>query len=186
MRPDSPEAVPRPPHPLALDLIQRLRAQPGARVLEVGSGSGRNTHALVAAGFGVHALPPDALCAAALSTHALLHGTPASLGDALAGIACALEIGAPLFGTFGSTRDARYGIGTRLEPHVYVADDGDEAGVAHAYFDESRLRELLAPHFAVESMREVAVDDIAGKWAHGTTPLRDAVHWFVIATRSAQ
>lgn len=185
MTPDSPEPTHRPPHPLALELIERLRARTGASVLEVGAGSGRNTRALVAAGFRVCALPGDEPCAAALTTHALLHGTPASIGVELDTIVRALEPGAPLFGTFGSTRDARYGTGTLLEPHVYAPREGDEQGVAHAYFDRARLRELLAPHWRIESMREVAVDDIAGKWAHTTAPLRDAVHWFVIATKRA-
>jgi hypothetical protein len=183
MTPDSPEAVPRPPHPLALDLIERLRDRPGAQVLEVGTGSGRNTRALVAAGLRVHTPPDDGPFAAALSTHALLHGTPASISRALTTIAAALETGAPLYGTFGSTADARYGGGTQLEPYVYAAADGDEVGVAHAYFDESRLRELLARHFNIESMHEVDVDEVAGKWAHQTAPLRGAVHWFVVARR---
>ncbi|MGB6987099.1 MAG: hypothetical protein WBD74_14095 [Candidatus Aquilonibacter sp.] len=185
MTPESPEAVHRPPHPLALELIERLRARPGAQILEIGAGSGRNTRALEAAGFRVYAPPAGGPCAAALTTHALLHGTPESLGRALATIADALEPAAPLFGTFGSTEDARYGIGTNLEPYVYAAEDGDERGVVHAYFDAARLRELLAPHFAIESMHEVKVDEIAGKWAHATTPLRGAVHWFVVATKRA-
>ncbi len=185
MNPDSPEAVPRPPHPLALDLIERLRDRPGARILEIGPGSGRNTRALEAAGFHVRSQPADARYAAALTTHALLHGTPASIAGELAAIAAALERGAPLFGTFGSTRDARYGTGALLEPDVYAPHAGDEQGVAHAYFDRVRLGELLAPHFTIESMREVAVDDIAGKWAHPQAPLRDAIHWFVVATKRA-
>jgi hypothetical protein len=183
MNSDSPETVPRPPHPLALDLIERLRDRPAARVLEIGPGSGRNTRALVATGLRVSTAPDDGPFAAALSTHALLHGTPASLRRGLAAIAAALEKGAPLYGTFGSTRDARYGAGTKLEAHVYATDDGDEAGVAHAYFDEARLRELLAVGFTIESLREVAVDDIAGTWAHQKAPLRGAVHWFVVARR---
>ncbi len=185
MTSDSPEAVHRPPHPLTLELIERLRARPGAPVLEVGAGSGRNTRALVAAGLRVSTLPADGPCAAALTTHALLHGTPASLGLALAMIVDALEPGAPLFATFGSTGDARYGTGTQIEPYVYAAEDGDERGVAHAYFDATRLREVLAPHFAIESMLEVKVDEIVGTWAHATAPLRGAMHWFVVATKRA-
>ena len=73
MTSDSPEAVPRPPHPLALDLIERLRDRPGARVLEIGAGSGRNTRALIGAGLRVQAPPDSGPYAAALSTHALLH-----------------------------------------------------------------------------------------------------------------
>jgi hypothetical protein len=183
MTPDSPEAIPRPPHPLALELIERLRDRPLAVIFEVGPGSGRNTRALMSAGFPVRTTPVQAPFSAALSTHALLHGTPASIARDLAMIADALEHGAPLFGTFGSTHDARYGTGTFVEPYVYAPDDGDERGVAHSYFDDVRLFDLLAPRFTVESMREVAVDEIAGKWAHPTSPLRGAVHWFVIATK---
>jgi hypothetical protein len=184
MEPDSPEAVHRPPHPLALALIERLRDRPGARVLEIGAGSGRNTRALVAAGLKVGSAPEGGPYAAGLTTHALLHGTPASLAGELASIAGALEHDAPLFATFGSTRDARYQTGTLLEPYVYAQDEGDERGVAHAYFDATRLRTLLEPYFAIESMREVVVDDIAGRWAHPTSALQDAVHWFVIAKRA--
>ncbi len=183
MSPDSPELVPRPPHPLALALIERLRERSGAHVLEVGPGSGRNTQALTGAGLVVSALPAKRPCAAALTTHALLHGTPVSIGSQLDAIADALEPGAPLFATFASVRDARYGSGEKLEPHVYAAPDGDEAGVAHAYFNDLRLRALLEPRFSVESMRETNVDDIAGTWAHQMQPLRGAVHWFVVGVR---
>ncbi|HEX8805583.1 MAG TPA: hypothetical protein VF741_01495 [Candidatus Aquilonibacter sp.] len=183
MSPDSPEAVHRPPHPLALALIERLRERPGAPVLEIGAGSGRNTRALLEAGLHIGSAPTGGPYAAALATHALLHGTPASLASKLATIAGVLEPGAALFATFGSTRDARYQTGTLLEPHVYAPNDGDERGVAHAYFDATRLRVLLEPNFTIESMREVAVDKIAGQWAHPTSPLHGAVHWFVIATR---
>lgn len=183
MTPDSPEAARRPPHPLALALIERLRERPGARVLEIGMGSGRNTRALAAAGLRVRSGPVDQPYAAALSTHALLHGTRASLASEIAAIAAVLEHGAPLFVTFGSTHDARYETGTQIEPHVYAPIDGDERGIAHAYFDASRLRELLETQFTIESMREVAVDEIAGRWAHPTSPLQGAVHWFVVARR---
>ncbi len=59
--------------------------------------------------------------------------------------------------------------------------EGDERGVAHAYFDRERLTALLEPHFSVESLEERAVDDVVGYWAHRDAPLRGAVHWFVIA-----
>jgi hypothetical protein len=183
MSPDSPELLPRPPHPLALALIERLRERPGACVLELGAGSGRNTRALREAGLEVSTLPTQRPCAAALTTHALLHGTPAAIAARLDAVADALEPGAPLFATFASVNDARYGAGDALEPHVYAALDGDEAGVAHAYFDDDRLRALLAPRFTIESMHESDVDDVAGKWAHRTQPLRGAVHWFVVAVR---
>ena len=181
MHNDSPRSPARPPHPLALALIERLRDRPGAAVLEIGAGSGRNTRALEAAGFRVLAPPPKEPCAAGLSTHELLHGTPATLTPALAAVARGLETHAPLFATFGSIRDARYGTGEEREPHVYAPRDGDEAGVSHAYFDEARLRAMLERHFTIEAMHEVEVDAIAGTWAHQRAPLYGAVHWFVIA-----
>lgn len=183
MSPDSPQPAQRPPHPLAVELIERLRAQPGATVLEVGPGSGRNTAAIAAAGFPVAGLESRAICSAALSTHALLHGTPSSISQTLQRIAGHVAAGAPLFATFGSTRDGRFGRGTRIEESVYAPDEGDERGVAHAYFTEDALRELLHRDWRVESLCETGVDEIAGSWAHAEQPLRDAVHWFVVALR---
>ncbi len=180
---DSPPPTPRPPHPLARALLERVGGRSGARVLEVGAGSGRNTRALAAAGLEVVGLESGLYAVAALATHALLHGTPQTIGNALGSIARLLQPGAPLFGTFGSVRDARYGSGIEIEPHVYAPEAGDEAGVAHTYFDEQRLRAIMAADWEIESAREVAVDAIAGTWAHPQTPLRGAVHWFLIATK---
>ncbi|HVA27317.1 MAG TPA: hypothetical protein VNF68_04010 [Candidatus Baltobacteraceae bacterium] len=180
---DSPPPTPRPPHPLALALLELVGARFGARVLEVGAGSGRNTRVLTGAGLEVVGLESGLEAVAALATHALLHGTPQSIASALDSIARLLQPGAPFFGTFGSVRDARYGTGVEIEPHVYAPATGDEAGVAHTYFDEPRLRAMMAADWEIESLREVAVDAIAGTWAHPQTPLRGAVHWFLIATK---
>ena len=156
-------------------------------MLEIGHGSGRNHRALGAAGFevlhfGAEAAPPER-AAAALSTHALLHGSPAEISAALAEIARELSVGAPLFATFGSQRDARFGEGRRLGPATFAPTDGDERGIAHSYFDEAALRGVLDEHFAIEELREVEVDEIVGAWAHASAPLRGAVHWFVVAHR---
>ena len=76
-------------HPLAVRLVEHLRGGPEIRVLEFACGGGRNTRALRGAGLDVvtiddptaaspapfAGLPGD--FAAALSTHGLLHGTPA-------------------------------------------------------------------------------------------------------------
>lgn len=174
-------------HPLAISLIARLRAIPGARILEIGAGRGRNTEALRAAGFEVNALPDDAALPAdvksydgALSTHALLHGTPGTVAVSLAAAAAALKPGAPLHATFASTRDARFGKGVRISKHVFAAENGDEAGVPHVYFTGEELRSLLEPHFTIESVQETAADDIVGDWAHAQ-PLRGVMHWFVRA-----
>lgn len=177
MSPDSPEhGSIRPPHPLCLALVERLRDRPGVDVFEIGSGSGRNTRALLAAGFTVNATPGP--YAGALSTHALLHGTPDEIREHVNAIARALEPGAPFYVTFGSVRDARCGEGTRIADYTFAPAHGDEAGVPHAFFDEARLRAMLEERFVVESLRERDVDDVAGAWAHRERPLRGAVHWF--------
>lgn len=181
----SPPSADSPPHPLALALIECLRDRRGARVLEIGTGSGRNTKALVAAGLTAESFDaePAAPYAAALSTHALLHGTREAIARRLGEIAALLEPGAPLYATFGSVRDARCGTGERIADGVYAPLDGDEAGVAHAYFDRASLMALLDRDWSVESLDEVDVDGIAGRWAHVRAPLRGAVHWFAIARR---
>lgn len=185
MKSGSPSSAERPPHPLAVALMERLRERKGARVLEIGTGSGRNTRALSAAGFIVESYDdrPQPGYAAGLSTHALLHGTPDTVAQRLQRIAALLEPGAPLYATFGSVRDARYGEGERIAEHVYAPSEGDEIGVAHVFFDRSRLQALLEPQWIIESLDEAGVDAIAGGWAHPQTPLRGAVHWFAIARR---
>ena len=172
-------------HPLARALVARLPS--GARVFEIGHGSGRNHRALEAAGFevlhfGAEAAPPEG-AAGALSTHALLHGSPAEIAAHLAEIARGLAIGAPFFATFGSRRDARFGTGTRLGPATFAPTEGDERGVAHSYFDEATLRGVFAADFTIEELREVEVDAVVGGWAHANAPLRGAMHWFAVAHR---
>ena len=172
-------------HPLARALIARVPG--GAPVFEIGHGSGRNHRALEAAGFEVLHFGADAApaggAAGALSTHALLHGSPAEIAAHLAEIARGLAIGAPFFATFGSQRDARFGEGTALGPTTFAPEDGDERGIAHSYYDEAELRDALQAHYAIEELREVEVDAIAGAWAHASAPLRGALHWFVVAHR---
>lgn len=175
-------------HPLARRLIERLGAPLQGTLLEIGTGNGRNRRALLAAGFDVTSVErigelPEAgqasLFAAALSTHAFLHGRMRDLAGELTLLAAHLAPHAPFFATFGSTEDARHGVGTCMEANVYAPTYGDEAGVPHAFFDEVTLRRLLAASFFVEALERVAVDAIAGRWAHTETPLRGAVHWFV-------
>ena len=159
----------------------------GAQVLEIGAGSGRNQRALLEAGAHVTAIEagqnvaPEAFDAA-LSTHALLHGTPATLEAALRQIHAALRPGASLYATFGSKRDARYGQGRRIAAHVFAPEHGDETGVAHTYWDEAELRVLLEPFDALD-LTEMQVDEIAGAWAHEKSPLAQAFHWMVVARR---
>lgn len=125
----------------------------------------------------------DRIADGALSTHALLHGTEAEISALLDRIANQLAPGAPLYGTFGSVRDARNGRGEQRGQHTFAPLDGDERGIAHTYFDEPRLRALLERQFSIESLEERDVDTIAGTWAHQEQPLERAVHWFAIAAK---
>jgi len=181
-------------HPLAQRLIEHLQRQPGGCVLDFAAGSGRNSAALRAAGISVvdvddaraasrDPLPAGVRFAAALSTHGLLHGTPESIAAALTAIAERLGRGGRLFATFGSSRDARCGVGTSLGPSTYAPAEGPERGIAHTYFDRAALDALLAPHFVVESLEECGVDGVVGSWAHAGDPLRNAVHWFAVARK---
>jgi hypothetical protein len=182
-------------HPLSELLIQRLGDRAGARVLEFASGSGRNVRALQRAGFDVVAID-DAIAASsqpfrgitgtfagAISTHGLLHGTKLAVAENLESIANLLERSGVLAASFGSTGDARFGKGERIDDSTFAPDEGEERGVAHAYFDRESLRSLLKKRFDIELMQEQTVDEIAGKWAHPERPLQAAVHWFVVACK---
>lgn len=187
----------RPPHPLALRAIERLRDRlPGlVRVLDVASGSGRNTAALQRAGFDVLAIDDDTAMkagamrslhgafAGAVSSHGFLHGTAAEVAERLDALAAHLEPDAVLAATFGSVNDARFGRGSKIDPSTFAPNDGDEAGVAHAFFTKSQLCALLEPEYEIESIEERGADEIAGKWAHRDAPLTGAVHWFVLAVK---
>jgi SAM-dependent methyltransferase len=174
-------------HPLALELIQRLGATPGRRVLEMGSGRGRNTKALREAAYDVVAIADELLIPAptlqntdfdaALSTHGFLHGTAAGTAALIRETARALKPGAPLFATFASTKDARFGKGRRIDEQTYAPLEGEEQGVPHVYYDEAALRRLLEMLFEIERLEEIAADDVVGRWAHMRMP-SGTVHWF--------
>jgi SAM-dependent methyltransferase len=180
---------------LAAALIERLHAGGGIRVLDFASGSGRNTAALRAAGFAVVAVDDAAAAAAqplreisepfdaAISTHGLLHGTHDAIASRVSAIGERLRDGGLLYATFGSSSDARFGQGRRLGDWTFAPLDGDERDVPHTYFDRDRVLAMLAPYFDVEALEEVSVDEVAGRWAHSTKPLRGAAHWFAIARR---
>jgi hypothetical protein len=181
-------------HPLAERLIRHTREHPiDGPVIEVGTGSGRNTRALVEAGIEVVSVPDETpytqlpggrdRYGAALSTHAYLHGTEAKLRAGIAELRRVLRRGAPLFITLGSFKDARYGLGIPFDERSFAPGDGDEAGIPHAYFDRDGVVELLAG-FAIEALEEVDVDAIAGRWAHPTDEISGRVHWFVQARRA--
>jgi hypothetical protein len=174
-------------------VIERLAPARARLVLDFASGSGRNTAALNQAGFTVVAIDDRAAAtpepfagitsrfAAALSTHGLLHGSVARVAQRSAQLAGLLEKDGLLYATFGSVSDARFGVGERLDEFTFAPSEGDERGVAHAFFDRERLAELLERYYAIESLEERAVDEVVGSWAHAQAPLAGAVHWFAIA-----
>jgi hypothetical protein len=192
--PEGPDTIVQ-PHPLADRLIERLRASGGVRVVDFACGAGRNTVALRRAGLIVVPIEDaaaesetplagvDEPFAAALSTHGFLHGMPAAIATRVHTIALSLERDGLLFATFGSSRDARFAQGTRIDAHTFAPIDGEERGVAHAFFERARLGPLLEREFIVESLEERAVDRVAGAWAHREGALRGAVHWFAVARK---
>lgn len=181
-------------HPLAQRLLDFIADQPlRAPVIEVGTGSGRNTRALVDAGVPVVGVPDDVLYTqlpgtrdnygAALATHAYLHGTVEKLRAGFAELRRVLVAGAPIFITLGSVRDVRYGFGVPFDERSFAPGDGDEAGIPHAYFDRDGVLEVLRGFFHVDEAAEVVVDGIVGTWAHPDDTLEGRVHWWVLATR---
>lgn len=181
-------------HPLAEQLVELARREPfDAPVVEVGTGSGRNARALAAAGIAHVTVPDDTpytqlpgtrdAYGAALSTHAYLHGTSAKLRAGIAELRRVLKPNAPVLLTLGSFKDARYGLGIPFDERSFAPGDGDEAGIPHAYFDRDGVLELLFG-FTIESMEEVDVDEIVGRWAHGEDVVSGRVHWFVRARKT--
>jgi len=120
--------------------------------------------------------------AAALSTHALQHGSLGSVTAAVAGVRSRLGPGARFLLTLGSKRDPRFASGRRIDANVAAPLDGSEAGVAHVYLDEPEVRALLAG-FEIESALEASAADTAGRWAHPGAEADGLVHWFVRARR---
>ncbi len=181
-------------HPLAERLVATARDRSLAGpVLEVGTGSGRNTRALVAAELAIDSIadetPYTQLPAAnesygaAIATHAYLHGSSDKVRVGLAELRRVLRQGAPAFLTLGSIRDARYGLGIRFDDRSFAPGDGDEAGIPHAYFDRDGVLEALNG-FTIDTLEEVDSDAIVGRWAHDDAPV-GRVHWFVVATKAA-
>lgn len=186
------ELAPAPPHPLAVRLIDHCAAKDiSGTILEVGSGRGRNTRALREAGLDVTALSDDQpytqlpgnrnAYAAALSSHAYLHGSSDKVRIGMADLRRVLKTGGYVFLTLGSISDARFGLGIPHDEHTYAPGDGPEKGIPHAYFERGAIPELLRG-FAIEELEEVDVDQIVGRWAHdpAETGMR---HWFVVARK---
>ncbi|MEA2784602.1 MAG: hypothetical protein QOF71_706 [Candidatus Eremiobacteraeota bacterium] len=181
-------------HPLAQRLIALAREHPlDGPVIEVGTGSGRNTRALVDARIQVLSVPDSTPYTqlpggreeygAALSTHAYLHGTSAKLRAGIAELRRVLRPNAPVFVTLGSFKDARYGLGIPFDEFSFAPGEGPELGIPHAYLDRDGVVESMLG-FTIESMEEVDVDDIVGRWAHADDDeIVGRVHWFVVARR---
>jgi len=119
---------------------------------------------------------------AALSTHALLHGTPEAVARAVAAVRNRLAPGAPFFATLGSTADPRYGAGERVAPGTFAAVAGPERGVPHAFFDENSARALFAG-FDLRALERTDAHESAGRWAHSEAEAASIIHWFVSAYR---
>ncbi len=181
-----------PAHPLTIELIETLRPQSNARVADFGTGRGRNASALRAAGFSVSAIADDRVHAfaenstfdAIISTHALLHGGTREIETLLEAVALALKPRGLLYATFGSTSDARYGKGERIDANAFAPSAGDEQGVPHAYFDQPSLRTMLERRFVIDAVEERRVDEVVGSWAHARRP-QGSVHWIVRAHLSS-
>jgi hypothetical protein len=182
-------------HPLAERLIRDAQEHAlDGPVVEVGTGSGRNTRALVDAGIQVLSVPDSTpytqlpggreSYGAALSTHGYLHGATDKLRAGLAELRRVLRPRAPAYLTLGSIRDARYGLGLPFDERTFAPGDGDEAGIPHAYFDRDGVIEILFG-FEISSMEEVGVEQIAGRWAHPSDELAGRIHWFVVARKKA-
>jgi hypothetical protein len=128
--------------------------------------------------------PFDATYDGALSTHALLHGRPQTVAAVLAAVADRMRPDAPLHVTLGSRRDPRFGAGMALDEATRVAASGTEAGIPHAYFDETSAR-LLLSGWEILSLEERSAAETAGRWAHNPSELESMVHWFARVTRRA-
>jgi hypothetical protein len=181
-------------HPLALRLIEDLhRDRSSGPVIEVGTGAGRNTRALTAAG--LHVVEVDdatpytqlpaaqASMAAALSTHAYLHGTTAKLRAGLAELTRVLRPQARAYLTFGSIDDVNYGFGEQVDEHTFAPGDGPEAGIPHVYLDRATAIEFLRG-YTIESLEPIDVDAIVGRWAHSSAEPPGKRHWFAVARKS--
>ncbi len=176
-------------HPLAYRLIELLHDTRG-EIIEVGTGRGRNTRALVAAGFPVVEIGEDVAYTqlpgrgfiGALATHAYLHGTLAKLRIGFAELARVLAPGAPIAVTLGSINDARFGLGEPYDEVTFAPGDGPEIGIPHAFLDRDGVTDVLRP-FGIESCAEVAVDALVGRWAHEDDAVTGKVHWFVVARK---
>ncbi|GAC1300583.1 MAG: hypothetical protein NVSMB19_07370 [Vulcanimicrobiaceae bacterium] len=121
---------------------------------------------------------------AALSTHALLHGTPEQIAAGIRAAADRLTPGAPFYATLGSQRDPRFGTGERLGDQTFAPLAGPERGIAHTSVTAAGARALFAD-FVIDSLEEVAGGERIGRWAHDDAEAATIVHWYVRARRGS-
>ena len=207
------EAAP-PPHPLALELAGLLGSTPGARLLLVGIGNGRNVAPFAAAGTHVDAIEDDPERArAAVERFA---GTPrvrvvrtryAGPYPLAGGYAGALSTSALLHGTHGGIAAAVAAIRARLQPNgAFYATFGSTndprygrgAQIDAATFAATTGDEAGIPHaffdeagvralldgFTALELVEAEATETAGSWAHPTDSTTGIVHWFARARRA--
>lgn len=124
-------------------------------------------------------------CAGALTTHALLHGSPVSVEAAVGAVAEALAPEAPFYATLGSPEDARRPKGRIVDARTWVPVEGPEAGVSHVAFERAEIDTLFG-EFAIETVESVGAAETVGQWAHDAEGAIDIVHWFVRARRIAR
>jgi hypothetical protein len=120
---------------------------------------------------------------AVLSTHALLHGSPAAITAMLHALKELLAPGAEMMFTLGSTHDPRFGVGQRIDARTWAPLQGSEIGVPHVYYDREEALALLRS-FGVISLRETRAREIVGSWAHEADRTPEIVHWFVHVKKS--
>jgi hypothetical protein len=163
---------------LRVDILE----QDEARARDAAARYADGPHVRVRAGLYTGPYPFEGGFAGALSTSALLHGTAADVAHSVAAVRAALRPAAPFFCTLGSTRDPRFGNGRRIDDQTFAPEDGSEAGVAHAYFDESHVRTMLEG-FEIDVLTQASAAETVGAWAHTNEEAATIVHWFVRARR---
>ena len=203
---DEPDTLREPPHPLVVALAEGLPAGSRVLVVGVGSGrhipplleasfhvdvveedAGRATTAaerfageprVRVARAGYAGSMPFALdYDGAVSTHALLHGSPPTIAVSVAAIGHRMRPGALFHLTLGSIRDPRCGGGVMIDDATWAAESGPESGVPHAFFDENAARALLS-EWDILSLDERSAAETAGRWAHARAETATMIHWF--------
>jgi hypothetical protein len=204
-------AEPTPPHPLAVELAERLGSGTPRRCLLLGIGRGRNLAPLLAAGAGVDAIEDDPKRArAALGRSA----ATADVRVALAGYAGPYPFSGPYAGAL-STHALLHGepaavaaamaathsllergapffftLGNKHDPRfgsgVFTAPDtyARETGAERGVahcYFDAAGVEALLDGFALERLEERSAT--AGTWAHDADEAERIVHWFVRAHR---